>query len=90
MIILLSAAVAYGVVYSIIVILKKDGKDKKAAGSDATASTQMQLQAYERLILLVDRIALPNLIARLGKHVVEKCRTLDSPPHCNRSVSNRE
>jgi len=27
---------------------------------------QMRLQAYERLTLLVDRIALPNLISRLG------------------------
>jgi hypothetical protein len=27
---------------------------------------QLQLQAYERLILLIDRIALPNLIARVN------------------------
>ena len=33
--------------------------------SDAT--TQMQLNAYERLILLVDRIALHNLISRLNQ-----------------------
>ena len=43
--------------------------DKKAAGNnhpaDATASRQLQLQAYERLILLTDRIALPNLIQRV-------------------------
>jgi hypothetical protein len=31
------------------------------------ASRQMQLQAYERLILLTDRIALPNLIQRVGQ-----------------------
>lgn len=30
-------------------------------------TTQLQLQAYERLILLADRIALPNLISRVGK-----------------------
>jgi hypothetical protein len=30
----------------------------------ATASTPLKLQAYERLILLADRIALPNLISR--------------------------
>jgi hypothetical protein len=29
-------------------------------------SRQLQLQAYERLILLTDRIALPNLIARVN------------------------
>jgi hypothetical protein len=45
--------------------------DKKAAGSNhpadagATASRQLQLQAYERLILLTDRIALPNVIQRV-------------------------
>ena len=32
----------------------------------AIPSRQMQLQAYERLILLTDRIALPNLIARVN------------------------
>lgn len=31
------------------------------------ATRQMQLAAYERLILLVDRIALPNLISRLNE-----------------------
>jgi hypothetical protein len=38
--------------------------------SPATANTQshsLQLQAYERLTLLTDRIALPNLIARSPK-----------------------
>jgi hypothetical protein len=35
-----------------------------AAGGAATR--QLQLQAYERLILLTDRIALPNLIARVN------------------------
>ena len=29
-------------------------------------SVELQLQAYERLTLLADRIALPNLISRLG------------------------
>jgi hypothetical protein len=32
----------------------------------AIPSRQLQLQAYERLILLTDRIALPNLIARVN------------------------
>jgi len=30
-------------------------------------TTRMRLQAYERLVLLVERIALPNLISRLNK-----------------------
>src|SRR5580704_5017993 len=42
---------------------------KKAAGHSADPaaipSRQLQLQAYERLILLTDRIALPNLIQRV-------------------------
>src|SRR5688500_19480905 len=31
------------------------------------ASIPLQLQAYERLVLLTERIALPNLISRLNK-----------------------
>ena len=36
-----------------------------AGNAGAPPSRQMQLQAYERLILLTDRIALPNLISRV-------------------------
>ncbi len=43
---------------------KKRQLKKQAAGG--TSTLQMQLQAYERLTLLVDRIALPNLISRVG------------------------
>lgn len=47
----------------------KDALKKKAEGR-ATASTvtpvQMQLQAYERLILLSERISLTNLVNRLS------------------------
>lgn len=35
--------------------------------SSSPISNQMQLQAYERLTLLVDRISLPNLIGRLNQ-----------------------
>lgn len=39
-----------------------------AAGTpEGIASRQMQLQAYERLILLTDRIAIPNLIQRVNQ-----------------------
>lgn len=42
--------------------------DKKEFSENASSlSHQMQLQAYERLTLLVDRIALPNLISRLNQ-----------------------
>jgi hypothetical protein len=37
-----------------------------AGNAGAAPSHPMQLQAYERLILLTDRIALPNLVARVN------------------------
>jgi hypothetical protein len=40
---------------------------KMFTSSDNSATTQLALQAYERLVLLVDRIALPNLISRVGQ-----------------------
>jgi hypothetical protein len=45
---------------------KSKEPENKEAGADAT-TRQMQLAAYERLILLVDRISLPNLISRLNQ-----------------------
>jgi hypothetical protein len=41
--------------------------EKTAEAATTTPTKQLQLQAYERLILLVDRIALPNLINRLNE-----------------------
>lgn len=51
-------------VYYLFTNRSKDGETKEAA-TDSTR--QMQLAAYERLILLVDRISLPNLISRLNQ-----------------------
>jgi hypothetical protein len=45
---------------------KKLAADQKAP-IDGLPSRQLQLQAYERLILLTDRIALPNLIQRVNQ-----------------------
>ena len=57
---LIFIAVAY------YIFTSKSAKDtSKEAVSDTTA--HMQLNAYERLILLVDRIALHNLISRLNQ-----------------------
>lgn len=39
-------------------------KSNERIGSVINGSNPLQLQAYERLTLLVDRIALPNLISR--------------------------
>jgi hypothetical protein len=49
---------------------KKAASGNKAGAeveSGALPSRQLQLQAYERLILLTDRIALPNLIQRANQ-----------------------
>lgn len=44
-----------------------DRHEKQKAAAPATATQPLQLQAYERLILLVDRIALPNVISRVNQ-----------------------
>ncbi|MDZ4072242.1 MAG: hypothetical protein U1C70_10485 [Sediminibacterium sp.] len=41
-------------------------KNQRDEQQSKKASISLQLQAYERLTLLTDRIALPNLISRLG------------------------
>lgn len=40
---------------------------RKATVPDTGTSLPLKLQAYERLLLLADRIALPNLISRLNQ-----------------------
>jgi hypothetical protein len=47
---------------------RTDGSLTAFAGTpEGAASRQLQLQAYERLILLTDRIAIPNLIQRVNQ-----------------------
>ena len=46
--------------------VKKNESGEKPPAPDA-ATRQLQLQAYERLILLTDRIALPNLVSRVNQ-----------------------
>jgi hypothetical protein len=45
---------------------RKNAKETEPAAVDNSTRT-LQLQAYERLTLLVDRIALPNIIARVNQ-----------------------
>src|SRR6185437_9622079 len=71
-------AIVFGVLVSgtLVFLMLKQRKELKALEaaqatppSDAAggpSTRQLQLQAYERLILLTDRIALPNLIARVN------------------------
>lgn len=66
LILLIAAMVIIGGVSAYITYLKISTQDK-APVNDNKASINMQLQAYERLILLADRIALPNLISRLNQ-----------------------
>ncbi|MDB5229809.1 MAG: hypothetical protein JWN76_614 [Chitinophagaceae bacterium] len=49
-----------------IMLRKKNTEVDPVRGTD-NYSRQLQLQAYERLALLVDRIALPNLIQRTNQ-----------------------
>ena len=48
---------------------RKEAKEpeKKETSSVPVATKQLQLQAYERLTLLTDRIALPNLVNRVNQ-----------------------
>lgn len=56
------------ITYLIVYYKDKRNIDGKAGDrfADSQASSQLKLQAYERLVLLTDRIALPNLISRMN------------------------
>ena len=64
---LLAAALAYLFLKQKKEIRKTEGKPAEEAPSGGIATRQLQLQAYERLILLTDRIAVPNLIHRVNQ-----------------------
>ncbi|MBX2931281.1 MAG: hypothetical protein KF781_04965 [Chitinophagaceae bacterium] len=62
------AAIVVFLVGTLLVPYFRSKKKKKATlSTNDSATKQMQLQAYERLILLVDRIALPNLLPRISQ-----------------------
>jgi hypothetical protein len=48
-------------------LFSKDTNQPDPAKLATDSTVKMQLQAYERLILLTDRIALPNLISRVNQ-----------------------
>lgn len=74
---LLIIAIAFALLVAgtLVYLFLKQRRELKAAQNkkpdqDETGNTstrQLQLQAYERLILLTDRIALPNLIQRVNQ-----------------------
>jgi hypothetical protein len=73
---LLIIAIAFAALVAgvLVYLFLKQRKELKQAqqqgpgnGKEDAATRQLQLQAYERLILLIDRIALPNLIQRVNQ-----------------------
>lgn len=52
---------------AIYVLLRKPKQIELPTAAVKFESMPMQLQAYERLVLLTERIALPNLISRLNQ-----------------------
>jgi hypothetical protein len=48
-------------------LLRKKETITEPAATEKFASTPLRLQAYERLVLLTERVSLPNLISRLNQ-----------------------
>src|SRR5579863_2024444 len=67
------AVLVAGVLVFLFLRQRRELKAAQAAGEKTgdAGTRQLQLQAYERLILLTDRIALPNLIQRLNQPGLE-------------------
>ena len=51
---------------ALVALFKPSKKEPRSAAQDYNA-VPLQLQAYERLVLLTERIALPNLISRINQ-----------------------
>lgn len=67
---ILIVSLAGAIVLAIIMYLYTSYREKKLKSlvkANNSENSQIQLQAYERLILLTDRIALPNLISRVSQ-----------------------
>jgi len=54
-------------VVAIYTLMRKSQPATPAVSGERLESTGLRLQAYERLVLLTERIALPNLISRLNQ-----------------------
>lgn len=63
----LVALIAIGSVIFILTSRNRTAGEKLSGSRNSTTTVAMQLQAYERLVILVDRIALPHLIARVNQ-----------------------
>src|SRR5438034_1060643 len=59
--------IAFIISISIFFILNRKQKTGPSEGGDGFTTRPLQLQAYERLVMLAERIALPNLISRANQ-----------------------
>jgi hypothetical protein len=64
---LVISIIAFIISISIFFILNKKQKAAPTEGGDGYTSRPLQLQAYERLVMLSERIALPSLISRVNQ-----------------------
>ena len=64
-IVIITALITASIVY--IITTRAKVIDEDSLNKDSAVTTSMQLQAYERLLILVDRIALPNVITRVNQ-----------------------
>jgi len=64
---LVISIIAFIISISIFFILNKKQKISASEGGDSYTSRPLQLQAYERLVMLSERIALPSLISRVNQ-----------------------
>lgn len=55
------------IIIAFYVLIRKTKHATIPPGGEKFESTTLRLQAYERLVLLTERIALPNLIGRLNQ-----------------------
>ena len=67
MINLIISIIALLVSFYTFYLVNELGKKSKTSGADTYSSRPLQLQAYERLVMLTERIALPNLISRANQ-----------------------
>jgi len=61
------ASLALIISLSTFFVLNKQRQQKTKDGQPDSTTRQLQLQAYERLVMLTERITLPNLISRANK-----------------------
>ena len=55
------------IIIAVYSLLRPSKQTPALAAGEKLESTALRLQAYERLVLLTERIALPNLISRLNQ-----------------------